>query len=146
MLSNHMLLDLYGVLVAIRKDPFIIPTDAYEELSALMDNCSDHNSIRILLRKYIHDGQSVLNFIYTDNQYASSFLCKDRTTLFILKWIMSHLMQLVKCNRIDQMTDFVDSVHFVPLLAYHSPHKITKRQLVKLLRKYTRKWKVKLLR
>ena len=144
MLSNHMLLDLYGVLVAIRKDPFIVSMDAYEELSTLLDNCSDHNSIRILLRKHIHEGQSVLDFIYTDNQYASSFLCNDQTTLFILKWILLHLMQLVKCNRIDQVIDFVDSVHFVPLLAYHSPHKITKRHLGKILRKYKRKWKVKL--
>ncbi len=143
MLSNHMLMDLYGVLVAVRSEPFMFLPDVYREISCLLDHSTDHNSIRMLLRDRIPGNQPLLEFLYTDNRYATSFTCKDQATIFILKWVLSHLAQLAEQGKAEQIIDFVDAVHDVPLIAYQPPYKIAKRKFIKLLRNYKRKWKAR---
>lgn len=144
MLSNHMLMDLYGVFVAVRENPLILSADAYGKMAELLDTSTDHNSIRILFRECIHiqEEQKAPDFIYVENRYATSFLCKDETAKRILKWILLHFMQLAEESDSEQIIDFADAVHFMPLLAYQPPFKITQRQFEKLIREYARKWKV----
>ena len=68
MLSNHMLLDLYALFVSVRRNPLLLPAEAYQEVAELLDTSFDHNAIRMVLRKYIPADQtpSELNFIDTD--------------------------------------------------------------------------------
>ena len=137
-------MDLYGVFVTVRENPFILSADAYGKIAELLDTSTDHNSIRILFRKcsHIREEQKVPDFIYVENRYATSFLCKDETTKRILKWILFHFMQLVEEENSKQIIDFADAVHFIPLLVYQPPFKITQRQFEKLIREYARKWKI----
>lgn len=82
MLSNHMLLDLYALFVSVRRNPLLLPADAYQEIAEMLDTSFDHNAIRVVLRKYIPAEQTPpeLNFIDTDNKYYTAFWCKDKET------------------------------------------------------------------
>ena len=45
MLSNHMLLDLYALFVSVRRNPLLLPADAYQEIAEMLDTSFDHNAI-----------------------------------------------------------------------------------------------------
>lgn len=83
MLSNHMLLDLYALFVSIRRNPLLLPADAYQEIAEMLDTSFDHNAIRVVLRKYIPAEQTPpeLNFIDTDNKYTPPSGAKTKRQL-----------------------------------------------------------------
>ena len=96
MLSNHMLLDLYALFVSVRRNPLLLPAEAYQEVAELLDTSFDHNAIRMVLRKYIPADQTPpeLNFIDTDNEYYTAFWCKDKETVAFVRWMLLHFQQL----------------------------------------------------
>ena len=114
MLSNHMLLDLYALFVSIRRNPLLLPAEAYQEIAEMLDTSFDHNAIRVVLRKYIPAEQTPpeLNFIDTGNKYYTAFWCKDKETAAFVRWILLYSQQLAAGGQAAKIEDFADAVHF----------------------------------
>lgn len=122
MLSNHMLLDLYALFVSIRRNPLLLPAEAYQEIAEMLDTSFDHNAIRVVLRKYIPAEQTPpeLNFIDTDNKYYTAFWCKDKEAAAFVRWMLLHFQQLAAEGQSAKIEDFADAVHFLPLVRISS--------------------------
>lgn len=143
MLSNHMLLDLYMLFVAIRRNPLLLPAEAYQELAELLDTTDNHNAIRVVLRKYISAEQTPpeLDFIDMDNKYATCFWCKDKATAAFVRWMLLHFQQLAAEGQAAKIEDFADAVHFMPLVAYQQPTcRIERKLRWRVMWRYGGKW------
>ena len=145
-LSNHMLLDLYMLFISIRRNPLLLPADAYQELAELLDTTDNHNAIRVVLRKYIPAEQTPpeLDFMDTDNKYATCFWCKakGKETAAFVRWTLLHFQQLAAERVAAKIEDFADAVHFLPLVAYQQPTcRIERKLRWRVMWRYREKWR-----
>lgn len=145
MLTNHMLYDLSGLFMAVRSDVKAFPAEAFAALADVfcrLAEIDNENVIRATLRKYDLTSMPALRFITVDNVYAHRVFYNDQGLHQAIADIL-HTMDVLRTQEKNtQLYDFVDAIHFFPLLFTDDNMEHRQRMLDDLLEVYRKKWKV----
>lgn len=143
-MTSNDLFDLYFSFLLIRHDIFYELNDLIlEKISETVHIESEsENNIRLAISKINGIDKEKWEFAFHSNVYTYRRLLKNNDVKNTILKFCDHLKSLIVNKKYEQAYDFVDSIHFVPILIEKNMF-ISSRKIRKLTQKYRKKWKVK---
>lgn len=141
MTTSNDLYDIYYSLLLIRDNIRCNENSIIlEQISRVIcSECIQDNLIRRSISSL--DGVDTVKwgFAFHDNVYTFRELIKDDYSLKILKKICLILKELLETKKYEQAYDFVDALHFVPVIIAKKG-KLMFNEIKKIEESYTKKW------
>ena len=144
MITSNDLFDIYYSLLLIRNDiNNKLNVQLLKSISdAIISKSDSENKVRIALSKIENINSEKWYFCFSNNVYTFRYFITDEKTLDMLCKIITTLSDLILENKWEQAYDFVDSIHFVPILI-EQDKVFSPRKIKKATKAYRKKWKVK---
>ena len=140
MITSNALYDIYYTFLLIRYDiQFDLNPAILDKIIEVVkaEKCED-NSIRIALSSIDGLDSVKWKFVYHNNLYVYTEIIKNREYIFTIANICVLLKKLIEARSFDQAYDFVDSIHFLPILMKDKT--INKNRFWKQTKQYRGKW------
>lgn len=144
MITSNDLFDIYYSLLLIRNDiNNKLNVQVLKSISdAIISKSDSENKVRLALSKIENINSEKWCFCFSNNVYTFRYFITDEKTLDMLCKIITTLSDLLLENKWEQAYDFVDSIHFVPILI-EQDKVLSPRKIKKTTKAYRKKWKVK---
>lgn len=141
MITSNDLFDLHYTLVLIRNDiKYELNPQILKAISkTILSHSNEENAIRKEIASIPLIDYSKWGFVLHNNLYVFNELIKDQETLSIIAQTCNFLQHLIETGKFDQAYDFVDAVHYIPILA-HQRKKLTRHLIKSITRQYSKKW------
>lgn len=141
MITTNDLYDIYYALVLIRHDVECrVNCEVLESISsAIRSDYAGDNSVRMAIREIADIDREKWGFAFHENVYTYREPIKDGYTTKILGKVVRILMGAMECGEFQRAYDFVDAVHFIPLIVAKGD-RLSVRLLGKLTKEYAKKW------
>lgn len=147
MITTNDLFDLYYSFLLIRDDiKYELNSQILSEISkALLDTCDGDNCLRKILSQIEGLDRTKWGFVLHNNCYTFQRLVRDRKLLCIISEICLYLKLLIDKECFEEAYDFVDSIHYIPLLIEEKGN-VNIRTVRALIKRYSKKcgkrWKI----
>ena len=144
MITSNDLSDIYYSLLLIRNDiKYELNAQILKSIAdAVISKSDSENIIRIALSKIEGINHEKWSFSFFNNVYTFRYSIVDEKILNMLHRIFTTLSDLIVQNKWEQAYDFVDAIHFIPILIQQNTA-LNSRKIKKITKTYRKKWRVK---
>ena len=143
-MTSNDLFDLYFSFLLIRNDIFYKLNDQILEnisKTILIDSNSE-NIVRMAISQIDGIDEEKWKFAFHNNVYTFRRILKNSDAKNMVLNLCNHLRSLIVDRKYEQAYDFVDSIHFIPILIEKNM-RIASKKIKKITKKYRKTWKVK---
>lgn len=141
MITSNDLFDIYYSFLLIRNDiKYELNIQILDQISkVVLNKCDEENSIRKGIANINSLDLNTWQFVFCNNVYTFRKLVKNRKILVIISKMCQVLKKLIESKSFEQAHDFVDAIHFVPIIV-EKREKISLNLIKKLTKNYRKKW------
>lgn len=142
-MTNNILVDLYGTFVALRADSKGVSPEVIKEIILSLFDKSvspNENIVRQTLRRFQLHLTSSFSFAKADNTYIYIKKYENKQIIDITKMLLYTTYMLMEEKKYSQLFDYLDAVHFFPIIIISQKIRFPKMLIRKLLKPYCYKW------